>query len=325
MEATSPPRRIASIDQFRGYAIFGMILVNFLGQFEVMPWQFKHHREGFSYADTIAPAFIFVVGMGFRLSLRRRVEAMGLLGALGSAARRYAILVLIGIVLYNPIDYENWWDALVDIGAGGLVALPFIALGTRARALAAFGCIGAYQAVFSLTPYGEWVMHNSFNGGPLGILSWAGILLFGTLCQDIAERPDARRVALGLFGWGLGLCALGWGLEATWPGIKPHWPQSQYYMTSPYALLSTGMAFLAYAAFHLLCDRARIQLPHLTTLGSNPLVLYVLQYALIGLHGAFLVDESASAAWALLSFAAFYTVCYVVALYLKRNNIYVKV
>jgi predicted acyltransferase len=290
-----------------------------------MPWQFKHHREGMSYADTIAPAFIFVVGMGFRLSLRRRSAELGLLPALLSTARRYATLVLIGIVIYNPADWSNWWDALVDIGAGGLIALPFIALGPVPRAVAAFGCIAAFQGIFSLTEYGPWLMHNSFNGGPLGVIAWAGILLFGTLAQDIAERPEPWRVALGLFGWGLGLCALGLALEAEWPGVKPHWPHSQYYMTAPYALLSTGWAFLAYGAFHLLCDRAKILLPHLSTLGSNPLAIYILQYALIGLHGAFLVERGASAPWALLSFAAFYAVCYAVALYLQRRNIYIKV
>ena len=302
-----------------------MILVNFLGQFDVMPWQFKHHREGMSYADTIAPAFIFVVGMGFRLSLRKRAAQEGLLRALLSTARRYATLVLIGIVIYNPADWTNWWDALVDIGAGGLIALPFIALGPAARAVAAFGCIAAFQAIFSVTEYGPWLMHHSFNGGPLGVIAWAGILLFGTLAQDIAERPEPRRVALGLLGWGFGLGALGMALEAEWPGVKPHWPHSQYYMTAPYALLSTGWAFLAYAAFHLLCDRAKILLPHLSTLGSNPLAIYILQYALIGLHGAFLVERGASAPWALLSFAAFYVVCYAVALYLQRRNIYIKV
>ena len=75
------PKRIAAIDQLRGYAIFGMLLVNAKDLFfsPVRPavrgtsiepfWdavlhQLSHHREAFSYADTIAPLFVFVVGMG---------------------------------------------------------------------------------------------------------------------------------------------------------------------------------------------------------------------------------------------------------------------
>lgn len=54
--------RLVYLDQVRGYAIFGMILVNILGMFDVMPWILKHHHEGFSYADHIAPLFLFIVG-----------------------------------------------------------------------------------------------------------------------------------------------------------------------------------------------------------------------------------------------------------------------
>ena len=71
-------KRILSLDQYRGYAIFGMILVNYLGNFDAMPEQFRHHRDWFSYADTIAPIFMFVVGMGFRMSFGRRAAKIGL-------------------------------------------------------------------------------------------------------------------------------------------------------------------------------------------------------------------------------------------------------
>lgn len=58
-DRTAP--RIASIDQYRGNAVFGMIFVNFLGQFDSMPSMLKHHHYGMSYADTIAPLFMFAV------------------------------------------------------------------------------------------------------------------------------------------------------------------------------------------------------------------------------------------------------------------------
>ena len=73
--------RITALDQARGYAIAGMIAVNTLGHFDRMPWMVKHHHEGMSYADTIAPLFIFLVGMGFRMSFQRRAVEKGLCGA----------------------------------------------------------------------------------------------------------------------------------------------------------------------------------------------------------------------------------------------------
>jgi predicted acyltransferase len=35
--------RIVSLDQFRGYTVVGMLLVNFLGSCDAVPAIFKHH------------------------------------------------------------------------------------------------------------------------------------------------------------------------------------------------------------------------------------------------------------------------------------------
>ena len=54
--------RIASLDQFRGYTVVGMLLVNFLGGYKAVPALLKHHNTYCSYADTIMPQFLFAVG-----------------------------------------------------------------------------------------------------------------------------------------------------------------------------------------------------------------------------------------------------------------------
>lgn len=53
--ACARARRIASLDQFRGYAIFGMIMVHYLGKSASSPDTLRHHKDGMSYALTIAP------------------------------------------------------------------------------------------------------------------------------------------------------------------------------------------------------------------------------------------------------------------------------
>ncbi|HOT51781.1 MAG TPA: heparan-alpha-glucosaminide N-acetyltransferase domain-containing protein, partial [Candidatus Hydrogenedentes bacterium] len=172
--------RIPSMDQFRGYAILTMIFVNFVGRFDATPWMLQHHRTGMSFNDTIAPIFIFVVGMGFRLSLLRRAEKIGIAAARKAAAWRYAKLTILGFIVY----FGYFWDALSDIGVAGLLTLFLIDKSPAVRIAAAFGLLGAYQALFSLAGYGEWVMRESVNGGPLGPLSWAFILLMGTVAYD---------------------------------------------------------------------------------------------------------------------------------------------
>ena len=68
----SPSPRLASLDQFRGYTIAGMCMANFLAPFSAIHSIFKHNDTYFSYADTIMPGFLFIVGFAFRLTYLKR-------------------------------------------------------------------------------------------------------------------------------------------------------------------------------------------------------------------------------------------------------------
>src|SRR4051794_41872339 len=72
-----PGGRIVSLDQFRGYTVAGMLLVNFLGAYKAVPALLKHHNTYCSYADTIMPQFFFAVGFAYRLTFLRRLERQG--------------------------------------------------------------------------------------------------------------------------------------------------------------------------------------------------------------------------------------------------------
>ncbi|MFA6245091.1 MAG: heparan-alpha-glucosaminide N-acetyltransferase domain-containing protein [Candidatus Hydrogenedentales bacterium] len=320
------PVRIASIDQYRGYAIFGMIFVNFLGQFDSMPWMFKHHHYHMSYADTIAPLFMFVVGMGMRLSLQRRAAIDGFASAHLAAFRRYLTLIGVGIVLYGPSldNWRYWWDALVDIGFAGILALPFLTRSTTTRTIAAFGYVILFQILFMTTGYEAWTMKRSIDGGPLGPLSWVFMLLLGTIAYDLIATGNRKRIVWGCIAWGIALCALGWALRLEWPGVKAAWPFTQRGMSIPYPLYSTGLCFLMYLPFYFICDVKGWRLPHLTALGLNPLVIYIVQQALGDMHKSFIVSEESGPAMAVLGFAAFYLSCYAVAWRLQKDKIVIK-
>src|SRR5262245_32869461 len=88
MDRDKPKSRLVSLDQFRGYTIAGMDLVNFVGRFVVSPYLFKHHNTFCSYADTIMPHFLFAVGFSFRLSFGRRELAQGAAAAYLRVLRR---------------------------------------------------------------------------------------------------------------------------------------------------------------------------------------------------------------------------------------------
>ena len=70
---TTKPR-LASLDQFRGYTVAGMCLVNFLAPFAAIHSVLKHNDTYFSYADSIMPSFLFVVGFAFRLTFLNKCD-----------------------------------------------------------------------------------------------------------------------------------------------------------------------------------------------------------------------------------------------------------
>ena len=320
---THSPSRIASIDQFRGYAIAGMILVNFLGQFAAIPAQFKHHSTYMTYADTIAPVFIFVVGMGFRLSFMRRSAAKGPWRARWDAAKRYSILTIVGIVFYGGPWTVVWWDALTDIGIAGLLAIPFIDKPRAVRVVAATAYLALYQALFTWAGYGAWTMKHSIDGGPLGPLSWAFILLFGSLAYDAMAEKKTEKTFAHLLGWGLALCVAGLALRAEWPGVKEFWYFTQKGMTAPYPVYSMGLAFLTLLAFYFASDGWGWQVPTFTVMGMNPLILYLVHSVIMTSNQGFFPTNSP--VWkGVLAFTLFYALCYAVARRLYNDRVVIK-
>lgn len=312
------------MDAYRGYAIFGMILVNYLGHFDAITWLFKHHREFFSYADTIAPIFIFVVGMGFRLSLKRRLVKEGPVRGRLLALRRYLILAFLGLC-WGSFDLRvSVWDALLDIALAGILALPFIDRSLVVRVAVAWGYLIFYQVCYTYLGYGDWVMANSIDGGPLGIFSWAFILLMGTAAMDWLEAGDRRRLVLNCLAWGALLVVLGWVFKWPWGDVKAHWPFSQRGMSVPYAFYSTGIAFLCFLPFYFVVDVWGKPLQHFKILGSNALVLYWVQGTLLQFTESHFPENLPLAA-ALASYVAFYAVCFACAWGLYRKGIFVKV
>ena len=57
-------KRLNAIDQFRGFAIFLMILANYMNNVEIIPGWLKHADDiGFTVIDLIAPMFVFAMGL----------------------------------------------------------------------------------------------------------------------------------------------------------------------------------------------------------------------------------------------------------------------
>jgi predicted acyltransferase len=230
--------RLVSLDQFRGYTVLGMFLVNFVGSFAaintILP-VLKHHHTYCSYADTIMPQFLFAVGFSFRLTFLRRLERDSARAAYWHAITRNLALLLVAFVVYGSgftkwqtwsnseqfwTAFEIWWkreqfQTLTHIAVTSLLVLPVMATGPRVRLLFAIAC----GVVHTLNAYWwgyRWTntQPNGVDGGPLGVLTWAIPLLVGTLAHDQWKRNGSSRAFVRwLIGWGLVTMVCAYGLS----------------------------------------------------------------------------------------------------------------
>jgi len=242
-----PPlqNRIESLDQFRGYTVAGMFLVNYLSGFWAAPFILHHHNTYCSYADTIMPGFFFAVGFSMRLSFGRREMQQGLGRAYFHMVKRLLGLVLVAMFISyqaspnlhgKHFDWHNikelgvwgaiqdplkntWFQTLTHIAVTSLWILPVLRLGPLWRILYMI-ISAAIHVALSGAFYFDWV--NGFlngaaappsgiDGGNLGFLTWTIPTIIGTLACDAVLAPRGRGALLvRLFGWGAILMAVGW-------------------------------------------------------------------------------------------------------------------
>jgi predicted acyltransferase len=248
--AVTTSARIVSMDQFRGYTVAGMFVVNFVGGLAAFPEVLKHHNglPYFSYADTIMPSFMFAAGFSYRLSALRRFAKLGAARAYGHFVVRSLALVLVSLVMYaaEDVDVKNWaqldsegiwkvvggllkanlWEVLAIIGVVQIVILPVIATSTRVRTAAWLGCAAVHLAIshwfnFSFV-YGKpnWMDdlvglsgQSAWDGGFFGVLGWAIPMLLGTIVYDIMASHTSWNATWRVLIYGIILLALGYVLN----------------------------------------------------------------------------------------------------------------
>ncbi len=204
----SSEHRLTSLDQFRGYTVFGMLLVNFVGSYAVVKSSLPllaHHHTFCSYADTIMPQFLFAVGFAFRLTFLRRAGKYGIRSAYLHALQRNFGLLLVAFAVYgvgsNWQNWSNhdqfdtvflrWWkqdffQTLGHIAVTSLFVLPVIGASARVRILFALAA-GVLHVALSYGWYYRWVNTppNGVDGGPLGFLTWCIPLIVGSFAYDL--------------------------------------------------------------------------------------------------------------------------------------------
>ncbi len=205
-DARTKSERLVSLDQFRGYTVAGMFLVNYFGGYTVCPQVLKHSNDYCSFADTIMPQFFFAVGFALRLTFGRRMQTQGSAAAYWRMVRRLLGLMLVSLIVYkveaptfnwqqlkelgvwntirDPLKHD-WFQTLMHIAVTTLWILPVIHCKTLTRML--WMCFSGGLHV-ALSYWFNFVWVNSpptaIDGGPLGFLTWCIPALVGSFACD---------------------------------------------------------------------------------------------------------------------------------------------
>ena len=359
-------QRLASLDVLRGLTIVGMIVVNTASYLHYVSGyaQFASLEHaawrGFTIADAVFPAFVFMTGVSIPLALAAR-DATGLDGAtLRRLLVRSGRLFLLGLILSNL-----YWMATPEsvlfrpMGVLQRLALCFLGaailyktLGPRARLILAVAILLLYWPL-TLLPFPDgatgllkpganfvgWFDRlvlgaHVYVPGPLGydpegLLSTLPAIAQALLGVAAGEWLLARRGSLGLLVAGLATIVggLAWGL--VFPISKELW-------TSSFVLLSTGIALVLLAGLHQALDVKAWRLPgasFLTDFGINAIFAYSLHMlASIMLTAHMLkIPYAWATPWigdktaALIPVAIFVGLIWMVVAYMRRKGWVVKV
>jgi len=351
-------RRIVSLDQFRGYTVAGMLLVNFLGGYQVVPAILKHHNTYCSYADTIMPQFFFAVGFAYRLTFLRRLAASGAWLATRAVLKRNAGLILLGFVLYHLDGRVNHWAELEKLGVHGFFSqafrrelfqtlvhiaiasiwvLPVIAAGSIPRVVF---LIGSAALHFSLSSrfYFDWAWKLPvIDGGPLGFLTWTIPTLVGSLAYDVVANARNQESSIPkLVGWSAVLMFLGYGISclgdqlAPPPFVQPPpshvvavYTMSQRTGSVSYQTFAAGFSLAIYAAFVLFCDRGGARVGLFRIFGQNALAAYIIHSMVAGAVKPYLPND-APLWYVAAGFSLYFAICALFNRHLEEHQLFLR-
>jgi hypothetical protein len=178
-----------SIDRLRGTLVMLMVIGDYIAGINWIPDYLKHAPDiGFTIADTVAPAFVFVIGLNYGPSFKHRFSENSAL-AYRYFTQRYLSLIGIGAIITAGADLADrptGWGVLESLGVAGLITLTLIRLPTWSRFVIGLAILGLYQ-YFLDTAMLESVLTTG-HGGFFGAISWSALLVLSTAVADIWRK-----------------------------------------------------------------------------------------------------------------------------------------
>ncbi|HEY0272013.1 MAG TPA: DUF5009 domain-containing protein, partial [Chitinophaga sp.] len=217
MQTTLNKQRIAAIDVLRALTMVLMIFVNDLWTLKDIPGWLEHvgaHEDGMGLADTVFPAFLFIVGLSIPYAIAHRRSKGDSQGKIvWHILLRTLALVVMGTYLVNGEELNAAGTGVSHITFNVVGCACFILIwNTYPASWNKWLARGLQVAAIAVLLY----MASIFRGGHDGELhrfehSWWGILgLIGWsyLVGALVYAFSADRIGVNLAAWALllGLC-----------------------------------------------------------------------------------------------------------------------
>jgi uncharacterized membrane protein len=268
-DAPEPIRNLA-IDRLRGALVILMVGGDYLGGVQGVPAFLTHAPDiGFTVADAVAPAFVFVVGVNYGPSFARRMRRSA-----GAAYRhflvRYLALIGIGALIAAGATLSGTptgWGVLQAIGVAGLICLPLIRLPAWARFVIGALMLCGYQYLLDASMLAA-VLHSA-HGGLFGALSWAALLVLSTAVADV------WRTGRGPYAICCAVLVVAAGISAVIV------PVSKNRVSLSYTLVALAISALVFLVVELGSRAEAKRAGILSWWGENPLVLYFLHLVIL--------------------------------------------
>jgi heparan-alpha-glucosaminide N-acetyltransferase len=187
------PKRLQAIDVFRAITMFFMIFVNDVDGVGNIPSWIGHteaREDGMGFADTIFPAFLFIVGLSLPFAINNRLSKGHSVGkVLLYIIIRSVALIIMG---FFHVNLENYSDA-------AMLSRPLWALGIT---IAFFLIWLDYPA-----DMGKAKRYTLTGAGILLLLAMAWMYKGGDAKNPGGMQPHWWGI-LGIIGWAYMVCAL---------------------------------------------------------------------------------------------------------------------
>lgn len=271
--------RLASLDVFRGFNIFAMILVNDPGDGSHTYAPLLHATwDRLTPTDFVFPFFMFIVGVALAAALRpywsgERVPDGALYLRL---ARRAAVLILLGLLINGlpSLDLATWRipGVLQRIGiCFFLAAVIVLRVPRRWQYVIGAALVGGYAALllfvgapgvaagqieptanlprwFELKVFSAAHVYTVWPTEPEGLLSTpcaiVSVLLGCWTGMSVVGRAPSSRLGLRIIGWGALCAALGYGFSPIVPMVKMIWSPTFVLFTGGWAMIAFGVCYL---------------------------------------------------------------------------------